>query len=92
MEENYSRKKGQSINEIGGKGFRTFETGDNVRLEDIWYFFWHLIRNGEAYNPGEHHLRKYAIEVLAKHGSDRAWDGFVADSFLRAFPEPFRRN
>jgi len=85
-------KKAKASMKLVERALEYFENGDKVTLEQIWYYFWALIRNGECYNPGEHHLRKYAIEVLAKHGSDRAWDGFVADSFLRAFPEPFRRN
>lgn len=65
--------------------------GNPVTLEDIWFFMWHLIRNGECYNPGEHHLRKYALAVFAKYGSDNGWNTFVSNSFERAFPTPFRR-
>jgi len=64
---------------------------EQVTLRDIWIYMWHLIRNGECYNPGDHHIRKYALAVFAKYGSDDGWNQFVDESFDRAFPKPFRK-
>lgn len=61
--------------------------GTNAR--DIWNFMYHLVRNDEAYNPGEHIMKKYVVEVLAKRGSQSAWNQYVSQAFERAFPEPY---
>jgi len=85
-------KKAKASMTMVARAMEHFEGDQPPTLFEIWQFFWHLIRNGECYNPGEHHLRKYAIEVFAKYGRDCSWNTFVHNSFDRAFPTPYVRN
>jgi hypothetical protein len=81
-------KKKKASHTIVERCLEHFEEGDKPTARTIWEYIFYLIRNGDVYNPGQHHLTKYAAEVLQKRGSDSAWNSYRDAMFDRAFPEP----
>lgn len=89
--EQVNAKKQKASLKLEERAMEHFTAADEPKLYDIWEFMWALIRKGECYNPGDHHLRKYALAVFAKYGTEEDWNTFVSNSFDRAFPTPYQR-